>query len=168
MTLPLAQKIRAIGDWEGATDRCTLGFEARFLRRKVLTSESGLRFLVDLPHTHSFEVGEAIELSDGRLIAVVAAEEALLQITGDNLVRLAWHIGNRHTPCQIEPDRLLIERTPVIAGMLRTLGAEVTEVTETFTPEGGAYGHGRTHGHAHTDIHGTPHENAHAHPHSHD
>jgi urease accessory protein len=64
-------------------------------------------------------------------------------------VRLAWHIGNRHTPCQIEAHRLVIRADHVLADMLRGLGAEVTEATEAFTPEGGAYGLGRTMGHAH-------------------
>ena len=80
---------------------------------------------------------------------VKAAEEPLLRITGPDLPRLAWHIGNRHTPCQIEEDHLRIQRDPVIRHMLEHLGATVTEVDATFTPEGGAYGHGRTHSHEH-------------------
>ena len=79
----------------------------------------------------------------------LAAEEDLLEITGPDLVRLAWHIGNRHMPCQIEADRLLIQRDHVIRDMLNHLGATLREVSEPFTPEGGAYGHGRTHAHAH-------------------
>ncbi|MGV6849084.1 MAG: urease accessory protein UreE [Marinibacterium sp.] len=126
----------------------TLTYEARFLRRKVLTNDAGEDFLVDLPETVSLNHGDAFELDDGRLIEVVAAPEPLYEITGD-LARLAWHIGNRHTPCQIEPHRLLIARDPVLRGMLEGLGAAIREVTEPFTPEGGAYGHGRTHGHEH-------------------
>jgi len=80
---------------------------------------------------------------------VIAAKEDLLEITGDNLTRLAWHIGNRHTPCQIEPSRLLIQRDHVLRGMLEKLGASLRDINEPFTPEGGAYGHGRTHSHAH-------------------
>ena len=72
----------------------------------------------------------------------------LLEITGD-LVQLAWHIGNRHTPCQIESDRLLIQKDAVIGHMLEHLGATVTQIEAPFTPEGGAYGHGRTHSHEH-------------------
>ena len=62
---------------------------------------------------------------------------------------LAWHIGNRHTPCQIEEGSLLIQNDPVIRHMLETLGATLEEVEAPFTPEGGAYGHGRTHSHEH-------------------
>ena len=79
---------------------------------------------------------------------MVAAEEALLEVRGD-LARLAWHIGNRHAPCQIEPDRLLILRDAVLRGMLAGLGATLRDVTEAFHPEGGAYGEGTPMGHSH-------------------
>lgn len=129
-------------------DRVTLTYGDRFLRRKVLTAASGMKFLVDLAQTTSLNHGDAFVLEDGRLIDVVAASEQLLEITGD-LPRLAWHIGNRHMPCQIEDTRLLIQRDHVIKDMLDKLGATINGVTEPFTPEGGAYGHGRTHGHSH-------------------
>jgi len=145
MELPVS---RAVRHSYGGDDRVTLTYDDRFLRRKVLTSEGGLRFLVDLEHTTSLDHGDAFALTDGRLIEVIPAPEALLEIRGA-LTRLAWHIGNRHTPCQIEPDRLLIQRDHVLSDMLEKLGAEVAEVVEPFTPEGGAYGHGRTHSHAH-------------------
>jgi urease accessory protein len=72
----------------------------------------------------------------------------VLIVTGD-LTRLAWHIGNRHTPCQIEADHLVIRADHVLAAMLTGLGASVTPAKAPFTPEGGAYGHGRTMGHEH-------------------
>ena len=130
-------------------DTVTLSYDARFLRRKLLTTDQGEAFLVDLPETVSLNAGDAFELEDGRLIAVIPAVEDLLEISGAALVRLAWHIGNRHTPCQIEPSRLLVQKEPVMQNMLAKLGAELREVSEPFTPEGGAYGFGRTHGHAH-------------------
>ena len=130
-------------------DTVTLSYDARFLRRKLLTSDTGIEFLVDLPETVSLNHGDAFELEDGRLIAVKPAVEDLLEISGVALVRLAWHIGNRHTPCQIEPSRLLVQKEPVMQDMLAKLGADLREVSEPFTPEGGAYGFGRTHGHAH-------------------
>lgn len=150
-------------------DQVELDYDARFLRRKVLTTQGGERVLVDLAQTTSLNHGDALALEDGRLVRVVAAPEALLQITGD-LTRLAWHIGNRHMPCQIEPDRMLIQRDHVIREMLAQLGAEVTEVTEPFTPEGGAYGHGRTHSHSHGAFHGHSHDHSrgHSHDHSHE
>lgn len=127
----------------------SLTYEDRFLRRKVLGLVDGRRLLVDLPQTTSLNHGGVLVLADGGEIAVVAAPEPLLQVTGPALHRLAWHIGNRHTPCQIEEDRLLIQQDHVIRDMLVKLGADLKDVVEPFTPEGGAYGHGRTHSHAH-------------------
>lgn len=145
MTLPVSREVQHSHDGD---DHVVLDYDARFLRRKVLASENGMRFLVDLPHTASVDQHDAFVLEDGRRIRVIPAAEDLLEVRGD-LVRLAWHIGNRHTPCQIEEDRLLIQRDHVLCDMLTKLGATMREVTETFTPEGGAYGHGRTHSHAH-------------------
>ena len=145
MTLPVSRKVKHA---HHAEDSVVLDYEARFLRRKVLTATSGLRFLVDLSQTTSVDQHEAFVLDDGRVVGVVPAEEELFQVKGD-LIRLAWHIGNRHTPCQVEADRILIQRDHVMRDMLERLGATVTTVIEPFTPEGGAYGHGRTHSHAH-------------------
>ena len=144
----ISQTLAPAGSWTKATSRCELSYEDRFLRRKVVRTDDGSKLLVDLPQTTSINHGDAFALTDGRFVEVVAAKEPLLQVTGD-LVRLAWHIGNRHTPCQIEADRLLIQDDPVIAHMLEHLGATVTPASEPFAPEGGAYGHGRTHSHAH-------------------
>jgi urease accessory protein len=147
--LAVAQILHRSGQWPRlATGRVVLGYEDRFLRRKRLVMASGDAFLVDLAETTNLLAGDAFELDDGRLVEIAAAEEPVLVIRGD-LVRLAWHIGNRHTPCQIEPDRLVIRADHVLADMLRGLGATVTETQGPFTPEGGAYGMGRTMGHAH-------------------
>ena len=67
----------------------------------------------------------------------------------ENLPRIAWHVGNRHTPCQIADDHILIRQDVVLQAMLEQLGATVRQLTTPFMPEGGAYGHGRTHGHEH-------------------
>lgn len=136
--------------------RVVLGYDERFLRRKRLMTETDDGFMVDLPETTSVMAGDCFELLDGRLVAVVAAAEPVLVVTGANLPRLAWHIGNRHTPCQIEAGRLVIRDDHVLKGMLAGLGATVSHAMEPFTPEGGAYGHGRTmgHDHGHGDLHG--------------
>jgi len=156
--LPLAQSLHTNGTLENAVANCALTYDARFFRRKKLTTSEGWSFVADFEQTVSLNDGDVLELGDGRLVKVTAAPENLLAVTGTDLSRLAWHIGNRHTPCQIEPTRLLIQNDPVIAHMLGHLGAGVTEVSEPFTPEGGAYGHGRTHAHDHGDS-------AHAHAH---
>lgn len=147
--LPVAQTIHAAGTWNGDASPCALTYEDRFFRRKKLAVKEGWSFVADFEHTVSLNDGDALELGDGRLVAITAAPESLLAVTGTDLPKLAWHIGNRHTPCQIEATRLLIQNDPVIAHMLSHQGATVTEVTEPFTPEGGAYGHGRTHSHDH-------------------
>ncbi|GHE02585.1 urease accessory protein UreE [Defluviimonas sp. 20V17] len=149
--LPTAHHIRHAAA-DSALDHVTLDYDGRLLRRKRLQTAGGQDFLVDLKETVSLYHGDCFELGDGTLIAVVAADEPLVAITGD-LPRLAWHIGNRHTPCQIEVDRLLIRADPVLEKMLQGLGARITKVTAGFTPEGGAYGHGRTMGHDHGHDH---------------
>ncbi len=145
----IAQTVLQAGEWSGPAETCSLDYDARFVRRKVLTTDGGQDFLADLAQTTSLEHGDALEVSDGTRVEIVASPEAVLQITGANLTQLAWHIGNRHTPCQIKPDMLVIRDDPVIGHMLEHLGATLTSATEPFTPEGGAYGHGRTHSHAH-------------------
>ena len=162
MNTPTAQTIKRHAHANAPWGQCVLTYDDRFLRRKVLTTQDGTDFLVDLEHTTSVNHGDAFVLGDGQLVEILAADEPLLKITGD-LVPLAWHIGNRHTPCQIETDHLLIQTNHVMIDMLEKLGANVTEVTAPFTPEGGAYGHGRTHGHDHSHQHGpdTNHDHAH-------
>lgn len=132
-----------------AADRVELSYDARFLRRKTVTLASGARLLINLPQTTSLDHGGRLVTAEATEIEVIAAREALLRVTGSDLARLAWHIGNRHTPCQIESGHLLIQNDPVIRHMLETLGASLKEVEAPFTPEGGAYGHGRTHSHEH-------------------
>jgi urease accessory protein len=163
-----AGRVHRAGQWQGAaSDRLVLDYEARFLRRKRLRLVSGGSVMVDLPETLSLEAGDALETGDGRLIEIEAAPEPLLRITGD-LTRLAWHIGNRHTPCQIAGDHLLIRQDHVLADMLARLGATVERVTGAFVPEGGAYGHGRTQGHDHGHSQGHGHSHGHGHDHVHD
>ncbi|MCV2880747.1 urease accessory protein UreE [Actibacterium sp. XHP0104] len=149
MTVPCAYRVARQGDWQTADDSLTLDYQARFLRRRKLTTDGGQDIRVDLPETTSLDAGDALILDDGRTIAIRAAPETLLRVRGENLSRLAWHIGNRHTPCQIADDHLLIAHDHVLAGMLAGLGAQVDHVTAPFTPEGGAYGHGRAMGHDH-------------------
>lgn len=141
----------------------SLDYEGRLLRRRKLACAGG-DFLVDLPETTGLEDGDAFELSDGRQIVVRAKPEPVMVIRG-HLARLAWHIGNRHTPCRIEADRLIIRQDHVLEAMLRKLGAEICHKDLPFRPEGGAYGHGRTFGHDHGhDHHHHDHGHGHASP----
>lgn len=150
MNLPdTAHDVLRAGQWSGPAETVTLDYDARFLRRKRILTDVGNPVLVDLPEMTSLSPGDALRLVSGRLVAVQAADEPVVVIRGGNLARLAWHIGNRHTPCQVGPDHLVIRRDKVLEDMLRQLGAELTLALQPFRPEGGAYGHGRTLGHDH-------------------
>lgn len=125
----------------------TLEADERRLRRKSLRLPTGDHILVDFPATITLANGDALELPDGRLVGIQAAPEALYEITAKDathLLRLAWHIGNRHLPAQLEEKRLLIRCDHVIREMLEGLGATVRDVEAPFSPEHGAY-----HGHSH-------------------
>jgi len=163
MDRQIARTLRRAAAAGPTADRVTLDYEGRFLRRRSLTTDAGRSLFVDLPETVSLEAGDAFETEDGALIAVAAAAEPLIEVVAppQDLARLAWHIGNRHTPAQIEPGRLLIRADAVLADMLARLGAHIHAVTEPFRPEGGAYGTGRTHGHHHGGPTDHPHPPAH-------
>lgn len=142
------------GQYQGTPyDNVTLAHDARHLRRKLLTLNSGDQILVDLPSAVALEQGDVLVLEDERLIEIIAANEELYEITAkdaEHLSRLCWHIGNRHLPAQIEEHRILIARDHVIHDMLTGLGANVSDITEPFSPERGAYhNHGKHADHHH-------------------
>ena len=130
-------------------DEISLSYEERFIRRKKLTTNNGTDFLVNLKETVSVDENHFFELENGNLIKVISKEENLIEITGDNLKQIIWHIGNRHLPCQIEENRILIQDDVVILDMILKLNGNLKKVFEKFIPEGGAYGIGRTHSHNH-------------------
>ena len=130
-------------------DFIELSYDERFLRRKKLISYNGTEFLVDLKNTISLKKDDMFKLDSGLLINVRYKIEELLEIKGNNLMHLIWHIGNRHIPCQIEENRILIQNDKVIEEMILRLNGQTKVVLEAFDPEGGAYGIGRTHGHRH-------------------
>ncbi|MAN79550.1 MAG: urease accessory protein UreE [Rhodospirillaceae bacterium] len=152
-----ATALKRKGDWSGAAaDTVVLDFDHRHRRRLAMTGTGGLEFLLDLAEAEALADGDGLILDDGRLVAVTAAAEPLVEVTCDDvdhLVRVAWHLGNRHLPTELLGDRLRIRRDHVIEDMLVKLGATVAHVSAPFNPEGGAYGHGRTHGHDHGDDH---------------
>ncbi len=166
---------------EPAADTVVLDFDDRHRRRMAMTGTRGLEFLLDLEHAVALRGGDALVLEDGRLVEVVAAAEPLLEIRGhdpQHLVRLAWHLGNRHLPTQIMGKALRIRRDHVIEAMVKGLGARVIEIEAPFDPEGGAYAEGHAHaaheahdhdhGHSsHDHDHGHGHHHAHEHDHHH-
>lgn len=141
-----------------AADAITLDYDARFRRRRMMTADGGLRFLLDLPQAEELAHGDALALEDGRLILVRAAAEPVADLFATAriaLPRLAWHLGNRHLPTQIFDDRLRVRQDHVIEAMAAGLGARVARLQAPFAPEGGAYGPGGGgHGHSHNHDHG--------------
>jgi urease accessory protein len=147
----------------------TLDHEDRNRRRLALKGDGGLEILLDLDKATSLGDGDAVKLEDGRLVLVRAAPQSLLEIRAENplrLMRVAWHIGNRHTPAEITADAVYIENDHVLAEMIRGQGCAMNAVTRPFQPERGAYDHGHDHGghEHHGHDHGHEHEH-HAHDH---
>ena len=196
-----ATRVQGQHRWsETPADTVVLDFDDRHRRRMAMTGTRGLQFLLDLENAVALRGGDALVLDDGRLIEVVAAPERLAEIRCNDpqhLVRVAWHLGNRHLPTQIMPKGLRIRRDHVIEAMVKGLGARVIEIEAPFDPEGGAYAghahaseaepHGHAahdhashahddHGHHHDDHHDDhhvhdehcEHEHHHGHSHAHD
>jgi urease accessory protein len=144
-------------------DRVVLDYDDRHRRRMTMEGVEGTEFLLDLAEAIPLVSDCGLELEDGRIVQVVAAAEPLVEIrTTDpnHMVRVAWHLGNRHLPTQIMGSKLRIRRDHVIEDMVRGLGAKVVLIEAPFDPEGGAYGHGTVTGHDHGHGH-------HGHDHAH-
>jgi urease accessory protein len=163
-----ATRVQGQYHWkEAAADSVVLGFDDRHRRRMAMTGTRGLEFLLDLENAVALRGGDALVLEDGRLIEVVAAPEPLAEIRvtdPQHLVRIAWHLGNRHLPTQMMPKGLRIRRDHVIEAMVKGLGARVIEIEAPFDPEGGAYASG----HAHAPLHDAHGHAAHDHDDHHD
>jgi len=142
---------RPAGHWpkEKAAGLLTLDFDARHRRRIRLTSDQGEDVLLDLPKAVAMADGDGLQLEDGRWLKVRAAAEVIIEVRHNDpnqLVRLAWHLGNRHLPTEIRDQVLRIRPDHVIEDMLLGFGADLVKVQAAFQPEGGAYG---GHGHHH-------------------
>ena len=109
------------GEWRGEPiDRVVLDYDGRHRRRIVLTGESGAAYLLDLPEALHLRDGDGLRIAGQGVIAIVASPEPLLEVraaSAEALIRLAWHIGNRHLAAQVEAGRILIRRDHVISEM---------------------------------------------------
>ena len=147
------------GQWpqEKATGSLTLDFDARHRRRIRLTADQGEDVLLDLQQAIAMADGDGLQLDDGRWLKIRAAQEVLVEVRHrdpNQLVRLAWHLGNRHLPTEIKNDALRIRPDHVIEHMLLGFGADLLNIEAAFQPEGGAYGaHAHDHDHHDADHH---------------
>ena len=162
----------------------TLDFDARRKSRLAATLDNGEAVALVLPRGTVLRDGDVLVAQDGTLVRVIAAPEAVLMVTardGLTLTRAAYHLGNRHTPVEVGAAYLKLEYDPVLADMLRRIGAMVEQVTLPFQPESGAYGGGHKHGHDETfaedyalaqqvygEHHGHDHGGEHGHDHGHE
>jgi len=159
-----------------ASRSITLTREDRYRRRVTWRTDSDEAFLLDLAEATYLADGCGLVLEDGDVVRVRAAAEDLLEVTAASevaLARIAWHIGNRHTPAEITGGAIYIQPDHVLAEMVQGLGGKVARVSRPFEPEGGAYGgHGTLearhhHGHSHGHHPGRGHDHAHKHDHGH-
>ena len=128
-----------------ASDRVVLDADERQRRRIVLTAENGTRMLLDFEKPVTLRDGDGLALEDGSVVQVAGRAEPLVEVSAKaptDLVRLAWHIGNRHTDIQFTGKSFRIRRDHVLEEMLKGLGASVTEIEAPFDPEPAApHGH---------------------------
>jgi urease accessory protein len=149
--LPQAQGLAAVLLKRAST--VELDWDVRQKSRFDATDSAGRQIGVFLPRGTAVRGGDVLVAEDGSLIKVIAAPQAVLKIThctehGSpyDLIRAAYHLGNRHVPIELKPDHLKIEPDHVLADMLRAMHLIVNAVEEAFEPENGAYALG---GHAH-------------------
>jgi urease accessory protein len=145
-----ARQVLPAGTWDAAreADRVELDYDHRHRRRIVLHTERGGELMLDLPHAVHLHEDDGLLLNDGRIVRVSARAEPLMEIRAEPalLLRIAWHLGNRHLPAQLCGTHLRIRSDAVIADMVRQLGGQVSPVEAPFDPETGAYaGHHHAH-----------------------
>jgi urease accessory protein len=159
-----ATRVLAAADRRGRAviDTVILEYAQRSAAEKIaVTGVKGGAFEIALDEPARLRTDDMLLLDDGGLIEVVAAPEPLIEARAVEvaaLSRLAWHLGDRHVPVQILPNRIRTQRSEAIEALLMSLGAKTAMIEAPFEPEGGAYASARAHGHAHHD-----HDHAHDH-----
>ena len=148
-------RVLSAGSWDltSASDTVLIDFDRRHRRRIALQTEGGADLLLDLPQAVRLRDGDGLPTETG-VVRVKAKPEPLLEIHAHDdgeLVRIAWHLGNRHLPVQLLGDRIRIRADHVIAEMVEGLGGHVDDIEAPFDPEPGAYAAGAGHRHHHGD-----------------
>jgi urease accessory protein len=152
-----AAQVLPAGGWDQAQERdqVWIDWDRRHRRRLVLPTASGSEVLIDLPQAARLRHGDGLLLDGGGVVQVLARPEPLLDIHAHDaagLVRIAWHLGNRHLPVQLLGAHIRIRADHVIADMVRGLGGHVREIEAPFDPEAGAYAGGHSHLHHEDDA----------------
>jgi len=139
----------AAGTWSGEpADEVVIDHDHRHRRRLTLTTIQGKSVLLDLPSAVRLRDGDVLACEDGSLIRIRAKSEQLLEIHARDdgaLLRIAWHLGNRHLAVQLLVDCIRIRADHVIAEMVEGLGGHAEPVEAPFDPEEGAYAGGHHH-----------------------
>jgi urease accessory protein len=153
--MPRATSVLAAADRRDrpVIDTVILDYAQRSAQKITVTGVKGGAFEIDLRHPARLRTDDVLVLEDGGLVEVVAAPEPLIEARAKDLAvlsRLAWHLGDRHVPVQVLPNRIRARRDAAVETLLTSLGAKVAMIEAPFEPEGGAYA-SSGHGHAHHD-----------------
>jgi urease accessory protein len=153
-------------------DTAILDYAQRSTPKITVSGVKGTRIDIDLHAPVRLRTDDLLELDNGALVEVVAAPEPLIEaraVDVSAMARLAWHLGDRHVPVQLLPNRIRAQRDETIETLLKSLGAKVAHIEAPFEPEGGAYAsaHNDRHKHGHHDHHHHDHGHDHAHDHHH-
>lgn len=148
-----ADRVLPAGEWQAGSeiDHVLIDYDHRYRRRLLLHTEAGRELLLDLRQAVRLNEGDGLAVEEG-VVRVCAKPERLMEISAESaaaLVRIAWHLGNRHLPVQLLGTCIRIHADHVIADMVEQLGGQVTPVEAPFDPEAGAYAGGGHHHHDH-------------------
>ena len=158
-----AETVLPAGTWNAASeiDRVLIDFDRRYRRRIMLRTEQGREVLLDLTQAVRLRDGDGLAVNAGGVVRVCARPEPLLEIHAHDdseMMRIAWHLGNRHLPIQLQGERIRIRADHVIRDMVEGLGGHVDEIEAPFDPEAGAYAGGHQHHHHHDHDHDYDHD----------
>jgi urease accessory protein len=151
-----AEAVLPAGSWNETreVDRVLIDFDRRHRRRLLLRTEQGREVLLDLPQAARLRDGDGLAVDADGVVRVCARPEPLLEIHAHDerdMIRIAWHLGNRHLPVQLLGGRMRVRADHVISDMVQGLGGHVDEILAPFDPEPGAYAGGNHHHHDHDE-----------------
>ncbi len=118
--------------------------QRRRSRQRIALNDQQI-FYLKLPRGTLLKEGDLLGSENEDIIVAIAAQkEPVITVTAKqkiDLLKAAYHLGNRHVLLEINEHYLRLSPDPILASMLIKLGLEVQEELTTFYPEMGAYGH---------------------------